>query len=180
MTDGTTGQRNMGRRAAVRGAGLAALAGGLGMAAAASTASAQSSASGIIGTWRVRAAGGVSRQDVEVLFVFIPGGIFLDLDTPIEVTASPADEATATEYAGIFAGQWLQTPSGAIQAACVQFNYGPTGAKTSEERMDLTFTYDGATDTIRGTRQWRETAADGRLISSATGEVRGTRVGVTG
>jgi hypothetical protein len=171
------GKRAVSRRAAVRVAGLAALAAGA-AGAAASSAAAQSAAAGIVGTWRMRFSPGPGRTDVEVLFVFIPGGVFLDLDSPVEPPADRGAPSSTIEYAGLNAGQWLPLPSGEVQVAALQLNYDNRAVVTSEEVSRYVLTYDGASDTIAGMREWRETTRDGRLLLSNSGPIEGTRVRV--
>src|SRR5690242_9592201 len=121
MTSHPEGTRAVSRRSAVRTAGLAALSAGVAGAAAATAATAQSaSVSGIVGTWRMRFSAGPGRTDIEVLFVFIPGGVFLSLDSPVEPPADRSAPPNAIEYAGPNAGQWLQLPNGDVQAATLQ------------------------------------------------------------
>ena len=173
------GSRAVSRRSAIGVAGLAAFSAGLAGAASATKADAQqSSVSGIVGTWRMRFSPGPGRSGIQVLFVFIPGGVFLSLDSPIEPTADPSDSPDAIEYAGPNAGQWLQLASGEVRVTALQLNYDRRAEVTSEEVSQYTLVYDGASDTLTGTRDWRETAADGRLVSTASGTVQGTRVRV--
>jgi hypothetical protein len=174
-----SGRRGVSRRSAIGAAGLAVFAAGIGGAARATPAEAQqSSVAGIVGTWRMRFSAGPGRSDIQVIFVVIPGGVFLGLDSPIEPTADPNDDPQATEYAGPNAGQWLQLPNGDVRVTVLQLNYDRLAVVTSEEVSQYTLTYDGASDTLAGTREWREMAPDGRLISSATGSIQGTRVKV--
>jgi hypothetical protein len=173
------GRRAVSRRSAIGAAGVAAFAAGLSGAASATTADAQrSSVLGIVGTWRMRFSPGPGRSSIQVIFVFIPGGVFLSLDSPVEPTADPNDAPDAIEYAGPNAGQWLQLATGEVRATALQLNYDHRAVVTSEEVSQYTLVYDGAGDTLSGTRDWRETAADGRLVSTASGTVQGTRVRV--
>jgi hypothetical protein len=138
----------------------------------------QAAASGIVGTWRMRFSSGPGRTDIQVIFVFIPGGVFLGLDSPLEPTADPADALDLTEYAGPNAGQWLQLPNGQVRVTVLQLNYDRRAIVSSEEFSHYTLAYDGASDTIAGSREWRETTPDGRLVSSASGPIQGTRIRV--
>lgn len=179
MASDGVGKRAVSRRAAVRAAGLAALSAGAASAAAATTAAAQqASVSGIVGTWRMRFAPGPRRTDIELLFIFIPGGVFIESDSPVEPPVDPRAPPGATEYVGLFAGQWLQLPSGEVRVTALQLNYDARAVVTSEELSHYVLVYDGASDTIAGTREWRETARDGRLLLSSTGPIEGTRVRV--
>jgi hypothetical protein len=126
----------------------------------------------------MRFSPGPGRSDIQVIFVVIPGGVFLGLDSPVEPVADPNAPPSAIEYAGLNAGQWLQLPSGEVRVTVLQLNYDLRAVVTSEEVSQYTLIYDGATDALAGTRQWRETTPDGRLISSATGPIQGTRVRV--
>jgi hypothetical protein len=112
------------------------------------------------------------------MFVLIPGGVFLGLDSPLEPTGDPSDPPDLLEYAGLNAGQWLQLPNGDVRVTVLQLNYDRQAVVTSEEVSQYTLTYDAASDTLAGTREWRETTPDGRLISSTAGTMRGTRVRV--
>src|SRR6185503_8212302 len=92
MTGPGNGTRGVARRSAIGAAALGALAAGLGGAASATTVEAQqASVSGIIGTWRMRFSAGPGRSAIQVIFVILPGGVFLGLDSPIEPTADPND-----------------------------------------------------------------------------------------
>lgn len=168
------------RRRAVRTAGLATLAGGLGLAATSTAHGQPTTFSPFVGSWLVRFSAGPGRSEILVIFVFIPGGVFLFLDSPVEPTASQSDDPTQIEFAGPFAGQWLEDAAGGVRASAVQLNYNRLAIATSNERNTLTLTYDAASDTISGTRQWRETTLDGIEILSATGTVRGTRIRADG
>jgi hypothetical protein len=178
MASQETGKRAVSRRAAVRAAGLAALAAGAAGAAAAPSAAAQPAALAIVGTWRMRFSPGPGRTDIELLFVFIPGGVFLGLDSPVEPPADRSAPPNAIEYVGLNAGQWLPLPNGDVQVTALQLNYDARAVPTSEEVSNYVLTYDGASDTIAGTREWRETARDGRLLLSNRGTLTGTRVRV--
>ena len=179
MASHKVGMRAVSRRAAVRAAGLAALSAGAVSAATATTAAAQSaSVSGIVGTWRMRFSPGPRRTDIELLFVFIPGGVFLESDSPVEPPVNPSAPPGAIEYVGLYAGQWLQLPNGEVRVTAIQLNYDATAVVSSEELSTYVLVYDGGSDTITGTREWRETARDGRLLLSTTGPIEGTRVRV--
>lgn len=166
----------MSRRRAVRAWGLAALAGGLGLAAASPGAAQGQTVSPLAGSWLMRFSAGPLRTEILVIFVFIPGGVFLFLDSPVEPTANPADDPSFIEYAGPYAGRWLEDAGGAVRASALQINYNRLAIATSTERNSFALTYDGATDTISGTRQWRETTLDGIEILASVGSVRGTRI----
>src|SRR5256885_15418474 len=85
------GKSELSRRAAVRRAGAATVAAGLGLVASGRAASAQSgSASGIVGAWRTTVLPGPVRPEVEEMYVFLAGGVFLVLDSPVE---PPADRS---------------------------------------------------------------------------------------
>ncbi len=179
MTARGQGTRAVSRRSAVQTAGLAALAAGLGAAATPTTAQAQpASVSGVIGTWRMRFSPGPGRTDIQVIFIFIPGGVFISLDSPVEPSVNPADPPGTVEYPGPNAGQWLQLPTGDVKVTALQFNYDLRAVVTSEEVSQYALRYDGTTDTIAGMREWRETTPDGRLLLSAIGPIQGTRVRV--
>jgi hypothetical protein len=168
------------RRSVVRRAGLAALAAGLGAAATGPGAAAQSSVSGIVGTWRARMPSPLINRtaEVQLLLIFIPGGVFLSSDSPAEPPANPSATLDPVDYQGTYAGQWLQLPSGVVRATALQLNYDRRAVVTSEEVASYTLTYDGATDTLTGTWEWRETAVDGRPLFSGAGSLSGTRVKV--
>jgi hypothetical protein len=180
MTLRQTSKPGVSRRAAVRTAGLAALSAGLGVAATSRVADAQSSPSGIVGTWRVRIPSIlVNRtEDIQLLLIFIPGGVFLSPDSPVEPAADPTAPRDSVDYQGMYAGQWLQLPSGEVRATALQLDYDRRAVVTSEEVVDYAISYDGNADTIAGTWEWRETASDGRLLFSSTGPLAGTRVKV--
>jgi hypothetical protein len=126
----------------------------------------------------MRFSPGPRRTDIELLFVFFPGGVFLESDSPAEPPVDPSAPPGAIEYAGLYAGQWLQFPNGEVRVTAIQFNYDARAVVTSEELSTYVLAYDGASDTIAGTRDWRETARDGRLLLSTTGTIQGTRVRV--
>jgi hypothetical protein len=179
VTSHKVGEHAVSRRLAVRAAGLAALSAGVAGVATAAPAAAQPGAvSGIVGTWRMRFSPGPGRTDIELIFVFIPGGVFLGLDSPVEPPVGPGVPPNAIEYVGLNAGQWLQLPNGDVQVTTIQLNYDARAVVTSEELSTHLLTYDGASDTIAGTREWRETARDGRLLLSNVGRIEGTRVRV--
>jgi hypothetical protein len=161
-------------------AGLTALAGSLGVAASAASAQTTPQADAWpIGVWRASAASrpNLNRQDVHSIDVFIPGGIYLRFDAPVERTANLNDIPTAIEYVGPFAGQWIQLPTGDVRVTAVQLNYDRMAVLWTEERLDLDLTYDAGTGTISGTYDWRETALDGTLLLEAVGlAYRGERV----
>jgi hypothetical protein len=166
------------RRAVVRGAGLAALAAGVSSAATGTAAAQSAAAAGIVGTWRVRMPTPLLNRTgaVQMLLIFIPGGVFLSTDSPVE---PPVDRSIVPgDYQGLYAGQWLQLPSGEVRATALQLNYDREAVETSEEVASYVLTFDGATDTLVGTWDWRETAADGRPLFSGTGALTGTRVKV--
>jgi hypothetical protein len=152
------------------------------MAAAGSPAGAQSSAaSGIVGTWRVRVSipAGVPRSaGIEVLLVFIPGGILLGLSSPVEPVSTRVAATDPVDYQALEAGQWLQLPSGVVRARSIQLNYSSRAEVTHEERTSYTLTYDGATDTINGTADWQEVGLNGQVLIGITGSVSGARVAV--
>jgi len=113
------GKSELSRRAAVRRAGAATVAAGLALAASGPAASAQSrSASGIVGAWRTRAQSGPVRPEVENVYVFLSGGVFLVIDSPVEPSADRA--SGPTDYVGPYAGQWLQLPGGEVRATAIQ------------------------------------------------------------
>src|SRR3954464_2010711 len=143
-------KRTVSRRSAVRTAGLAALSAGVAGAAAATTVAAQP-ALGPVGTWRMRFSPGPGRTDIEVLFVFIPGGVFLGLDSPVEPPADRNAPPNTIEYVGPNAGQWLQLPSGEVRVTALQLNYDARAVVTSEEVSTYVLAYDGASDTLAGT-----------------------------
>src|SRR5690242_6703997 len=138
-----TGKPQVSRRAAVRATGLAALAAGLGVAASGPVAAAQSAPAGIVGTWRVRIPSVlVNRtEDIELLFIFIPGGVFLSPDSPAEPPADPAATQDPVDYQGLYAGQWLEFPNGEVRATALQLDYNRRAVVTSEEVVNYTITY---------------------------------------
>jgi hypothetical protein len=159
--------------------GLSALLAGLGLAIGEKTAAAQlSSVSGIVGTWRMRFSDGPNRTAIQVVFVFIPGGVFLSLDSPVSLTANLSEPPDTMDYAAPNAGQWLQLPSGEVVVTAFSLNYDRAAVVRSEEWSRYTVTYNGAADTIAGTREWRVVAPDGRLLRSNAVPIGGTRVGV--
>jgi hypothetical protein len=168
------------RRAALRVAGLTALAAGVGSAATGPTAAAQqASVSGIVGTWRMRLPPGVVRtNDIDFMAVFIPGGVFLGLDSPIAPAIDPGSTSDQLDHAGPWGGQWLQLPDGRVRATSLQLNYDRQAIVVSEEWISYTLAYNGATDTIAGTYEWRASARDGTLLHSNSGQIQGTRVRV--
>jgi hypothetical protein len=171
--------RSLSRRRAIRTAGFAALAGGAGLAATSAVAQSPQGNAWPIGTWRVlnvSVSAGANRIEVHQLFVFIPGGVFLIIDSPAERTANLADIPTAVEYVGPFAGQWLIDATGQVRATAIQLNYDGLAALWSEERINYTVTYDAATGTLSGTWSWRETSLDGADILAAQGTVEGSQV----
>jgi hypothetical protein len=172
--------RAVSRRAVVRRAGVGALAAGLGMAAAGSPASAQSSAaSGIVGTWRLRVSITAARRDhIDFLAIFIPGGVFLGLDSPVEGASPRVGGPEPMDHEGAHAGQWLQLPGGVVRAKTLQLSYSARSQVTHEEHTSYNLTYDGATDTIGGTFEWRELRPDGQVLLVNTGSVMATRVAV--
>jgi hypothetical protein len=162
----------------MRVASLAALAAGAWSAVTSTTAAAQqASVSGIVGTWRMRLPPGVVRtNDIDFLAVFIPGGVFLGLDSPIAPAIDPRSTSEGVDHAGPWGGQWLQLPDGSVRATAIQLNYDRQAAVISEEWTSYTLAYNGATDTIAGTYEWRATARDGTLLYSNSGQIQGTRV----
>ena len=169
------------RRAAVQTSGLAALAAGLGLGSTGAPAAAQSSAaSGIVGTWHLRVApmlpATTDRVELEHLGVFIPGGVFLILDSPIDQTfdQEPAD------YPGSWGGQWLQLPDGSVRARAIQLVYDPRAVVTAQEMSTFTLAYNGGTDTLTGTAEWREVGPDDTVRRTRTVSITATRVGVEG
>ena len=165
------------RRAAMQTTGLASIAAGLALGSTGAPAAAQSSAaSGIVGTWHLRMAvprATTDRVELEMLGVFIPGGVLLVLDCPVE-QREPAD------YPGPWGGQWLQLPDGSVRATAIQLVYDRRAVVTAEETAVYTLAYDGATDTLTGTGEWREVGRDGTVRRTGTASVTGTRVGVQG
>ena len=183
MSEAGHGRRGVSRRTAVRSAGVGALAAGLGMAAAASPAAAQSSAaSGIVGTWRVllSIANTPNRDKIEFVAMFIPGGVFLVIDSPIEPASARIAGPDPVDYQGPHGGQWLQLPSGDVRARSLQLSYNQRAQVTHEEHAHYTLTYNGATDTIGGPFEWRELSPDGRVLLTRSGSISGTRVAVEG
>jgi hypothetical protein len=156
------------------------MAAGLALVASGRAASAQSgAASGIVGSWRAQIQAGPVRPEVEEVFVFFPGGIFLILDSPVEPAANPG--VGPIEYAAPYAGQWLQLPGGEVRATAAQLNYNLEAIVTSVEYMDVSVRYDGATDTFAGTIDWREVTPDGATVLAAAPvyPIRGTPIRVT-
>jgi hypothetical protein len=176
-TEATTG--SLTRRHAMRMAGFAALAGGAGLAVSPALAQTQREDTGLAGVWRTRSESvspGANRLELHQVFVFIPGGIFLIIDSPVERTANLSDIPTAVEYVGPYAGQWLQEASGTIHATAIQLNYDGLATHWSEERVNYTLTLDESAGSIRGEWDWRETARDGSLILAAGGTIEGFRI----
>ena len=171
----------VGRRAAMQTTGLVALAAGLGLGSTGAPAAAQSSAaSGIVGTWHLRVApepqATANRVELQQLGVFIPGGVFLILVSPIDQTV---DQETP-EYSGSWGGQWLQLPDGSVRARAIQLVYDPRAVVTAQEMSTFTLAYNGATDTLTGTAEWREVDPDGTVRRTRTASITGTRVGIEG
>ena len=135
-------------------------------------------ASGIVGSWRAHIQSGPVRPEVEELFIFFPGGIFLILDSPVEPAANPS--AGPTEYVAPYAGQWLQLPGGEVRATAVQLNYNLDAIVTSVEYVDVSLRYDGAADSFVGTMDWREESPDGATVfaTAAAYPITGTPVRV--
>ncbi len=52
------------------------------------------------------------RGELEHLGVFIPGGVFLMLDSPVDQTFYQE----TVDYSGSWGGQWLQLPDGSVRA----------------------------------------------------------------
>jgi hypothetical protein len=154
------------------------------MAAAGAPAAPQTSAvSGIVGTWRMRvslAPGAPRPGDIELLLVFIPGGVFLGLGSPVERASARIAGPDPLDYQGLEAGQWLQLPSGDVRARSVKLNYNARAQVTHEEQTSYTLTFNGATDTIEGTADWQELGVDGRVLITMSASVSGTRVAVEG
>lgn len=156
----------MSRRTVVRRAGAAAVAAGLVLGASGPAVNAQAgAASGIVGAWRAHVEPGPVRPQVEEIYVFFAGGVFMILDSPIEVSANPG--VMKTDYIGPFAGQWLQMPNGDVKASGVQLNYNGDAVVTSVEYIDATLHYDGGTDTFAGSINWREEDANGTSLANA-------------
>jgi hypothetical protein len=173
--------RGVSRRVAVQTTGLAALAAGVGIGNPGAPAAAQSSAaSGIVGTWHLRVArvpqATAGRVELEHLGVFIPGGVFLILDGPIDQTF---DQESA-DYPGPWGGQWLQLPDGSVRARAIQLVYDPRAVVTAQEMSTFTLAYNGATDTLTGTVDWREVGPNGTVRRTHTASITATRVGVEG
>ena len=142
------------------------MAAGLALVASGPAASAQTgAASGIVGAWRTRAQAGPVRPEVENMYVFLPGGVFFVLDSPVEPAANGS--ASPTDYVPPFAGQWLELPSGEVRATGVQLNYNLEAIVTSVEYLDVSLRYDGATDTFAGSIDWREETPDGATVLAA-------------
>lgn len=178
-TGKSRGGTAIGRRTAVRGAGMAALTGGLALTAThAAAAGSQDADAWIVGAWRLSVAGNPRWPDVDILAVFLPGQVALTLPSPIERTALQTDHADAVEYNGAMAGQWLLTPAGDVRATLLQINYDRSGALVSVERMEWRASRLGD-NTLTGDRSWREEALDGSLILDAQGTLRGERITVT-
>jgi hypothetical protein len=165
----------------MRAAGLGAVVAGLWTAVAGSPARAQSSAaSGIVGTWRVRVSIPATppRHDViDYLVMFMVGGVFLGNYSPAEPTSDRTGVSGTLDYQGLQGGQWLQLATGAVRARAVQLNYDLQGRVTHEEHYVYLLTYDGATDSLSGTAEWREVSTDGRVTFTVTVPITGTRVG---
>ena len=177
MTDSDRLRRPVGRRRAVRTAGLAALAGGLGLAAAEAAAQPEP-AGGIVGVWRTSATVGPNRPATESIAVFIPGGIFLHLDAPVELTANLRDIPDAIEHVGQFAGQWVEQPDGSVRVLAIQLNYDRRPVLTSEERVTITATLEPGGNSFSGSFRWRETTLAGTEVLASEGDIRGTRITV--
>ena len=108
-----------------------------------------------------------------MLGVFIPGGIFLILDSPVE-------QREPVDYPGPWGGQWLQLPDGSVRATAIQLVYDYRAVVTAQETSVYTLAYDGATDTLTGTAEWREVGRDGTVRRTATVSITSTRVGIEG
>ena len=121
---------------------------------------------------------GPNRNAIQFLGAFLPGGIFLGLDSPVEPPADPGAALDPVDYSGPFVGQWLQLPDGSVRVTAVELNYNRRGAMTSEETTNWTLTYDAATDTLNGPTAWRELANDGTVLNSFNGRVELIRIRV--
>jgi hypothetical protein len=175
-TAAEVGRKAVARRAAVRGAGMAALAGGLAIAGSSGAAAGnQPAAPWVVGAWRVTLLGGAARTDAEVLCAFLPGGVALSFDGPVEQPPVQDQLADAIQYVGAFVGQWLQTSDDAAQVGMMQLNYSRNTTVASIERMDWNLTRESA-DAFAGERAWNEQLPDGTLISQARGMIRGERI----
>ena len=108
-----------------------------------------------------------------MLAVFIPGGVFLILDSPVE-------QQDPVDYPGPWAGQWLQLPDGSVRATAIQLVYDRRAVVTAEETAVCTLAYNGATDTLTGTGEWGEVGRDGTVRRMNRSSLTGTRVGVEG
>jgi hypothetical protein len=171
-------QKAVPRRAAVRGAGMAALVGGLALAgSSAAAAETQTAGPWVVGAWRITLLGGAARTDAEVLAAFLPGGVVVSFDSPVEQPPVQDQLADAIQYVGAFVGQWLQAADGSVRAGLMQLNYSRTTIVTSVERMDWTITR-MSPDAFTGERAWNEQLPDGSLISQARGTIRGERITV--
>lgn len=171
--------RPLSRRRAMRVAGFTALASGAGLAASSAAAQSSQGDDWPIGVWRahnVSISPGANRIDLYQVFVFIPGGIYLIIDSPVERTANLGDIPTAVEYVGPYAGQWLLAAKSEVRATAIQLNYDGLAALWSEERVDYNLTYDAASGMMSGTWDWRETGSDGAVILAAQGTVEGSRI----
>jgi hypothetical protein len=171
-------EKAVSRRTAVQRAGAAAVAAGLALTASVPAANAQTgAASGIVGAWRAHVEPGPVRPQVEEIYVFFVGGVFMVLDSPIEISANP--NAMKSDYIGPFAGQWLQLPNGDVRASGVQLNYNGDAVVTSVEYLEATLHYDGGTDTFAGSINWREEDANGAPLAAAPAHsINGTPIRV--
>jgi hypothetical protein len=165
-----------------RGTRRAALAvGGLGLVGAALAGVSgvdeiQAAGTGIEGAWIIR-WGGQTRQHVRVS-AFLPGGVVIISDSPIDTTTGLEDAEHEVDYRGPALGQWLQTGFADYAYTTVEVDYDARGNPIALTTYRGAIQYDVVGDSLKGMFRLSETALDGRVIATRESAFTGTRIKV--
>ncbi len=157
------GSKRNRRRVMLGMTGAALAAGAAGAIAGSGRATAGRDDQAIVGAWLVRWRG-ATRQHLRT-WAFLPGGIALEFDTPVDTTTDPTDAENAPEYGAAGLGQWLQTGLHDYAFTVLEIKYNDQANATSIVKLTGAVTHDIVRDTWQGTRALEETTPDGRVIA---------------
>jgi hypothetical protein len=169
------GARRGTRRAALAVGGLGLVGAALNAGATATEAWAESSA-GIEGAWLIR-WGGLTRQHVRAS-AFLPGGVVIIVDSPIDTTTSLDDAEDEIEYHGPAIGQWLRTGFDEYAYTAVEVEYDHVATVRQLATYRGTIHHDLVGDGLTGSFRLTETTLDGRTVATRESAFAGTRIKV--
>ncbi|MGD9893457.1 MAG: hypothetical protein AB7U18_19415, partial [Dehalococcoidia bacterium] len=149
MAHDPVGKRNR-RRAMLGMTGAALAAGAAGAISGGRRATAGRDDPAIVGAWLVRWRG-ATRQHLRT-WAFLPGGVALEFDAPVDTTTDPTDAENTLEYGAAGLGQWVQTGFHDFAFTVLEIKYDDRANPTSIVKLTGTVTLDVVGGTWQGTR----------------------------